>query len=111
MGFINSSDNQQVKGNITMSRFLGLTSSSKFDNDTRKGLLEVMAELEEQEGNYTLAAKYYLDAAKYQANNSKETKGLSEYVAALIEKGRKCRDIAFVSTLNDPSVTWYDDYA
>ncbi len=69
----------------------GPMSISKLEVENRKGLLEVMAEVAENEGDLEQAASFYMQAATHQAKHGDTSKGLSVYVAYLISKSNSCR--------------------
>lgn len=71
-----------------------MLSIKKVDAESRKGLLVVMAEVSENEGDYEAAARYYTSAARQEAVSG-NPHGLTDYVKSLIDKSNKCRELYY----------------
>ena len=67
-----------------------MLSVKRLEDENRKGLYEVLAEIAEKEGNFSEAASLYQRAATFAAHNG-EPKGLTDYVSRLIQKADSLR--------------------
>jgi hypothetical protein len=84
-------------------------SLQKLEQEQRKGLYEIEAELAESEGEYLEAASLYMQAARY-ASMHGEPKGLVDYTNHLLAKKKQCEELAMSIILADsPETLWIDE--